>query len=60
MAALSSPSLVLTVNEAQRLLGLAKDACERILKRLESNGVLQQLRRGEYAPGSLISGIPRL
>jgi predicted transcriptional regulator of viral defense system len=59
MAALSSPSLVLTVDEAQRLLGLAREACERILKRLENNGVLQQLRRGEYAPGPLISGMPR-
>jgi len=59
MGALSSPSIVLTVDEAQRLLGLAREACERILKRLENSGVLRQLRRGEYVPGPLISGIPR-
>ena len=59
-AALSNPSLLLTIEEAQRLLGIARDASERILKRLESNGVLQQLQRGVYAPGPLISGMPRL
>jgi predicted transcriptional regulator of viral defense system len=59
MGALSSPSIVLTIDEAQRLLGVARDAGERILKRLEANGVLQQLRRGEFVPGPLISGIPR-
>jgi predicted transcriptional regulator of viral defense system len=55
----SSPSLLLTVDEAQRLLGLAADACDRILKRLEGNGVLQQLQRGVYTPGPLITGMPR-
>ena len=59
-AALSNPSIVLTVDKAQELLGLAAEACDRILRRLESNGVLQQLQRGVYAPGPLISGMPRL
>jgi predicted transcriptional regulator of viral defense system len=60
MGALACPSIVLTVDEAQRLLGLAREASERILKRLEANGVLQQLRRGEFVPGPLISGMPRI
>lgn len=58
-AALSNPSIVLTVGEAQKLLGVAPEASQRILKRLESNGVLQELQRGEYVPGPLISGMPR-
>ena len=58
-AALSNPSIVLTVNEAHNLLGVTCEASERILKRLENSGVLQQLQRGEYVPGPLISGIPR-
>jgi len=58
-AALSNPSIVLTVNEAHNLLGVSCEASQRILKRLESNGVLQELQRGEYVPGPLISGIPR-
>ena len=57
---LSSPSLLLTVEETQRLLGLAREACERILTRLEANGVLQQLQRGLYTPGPLITGMSRL
>ena len=60
MSVLSSPSVLLSVSEAQRLLGLAQEACERILRRLEKNGVLQQLQRDVYAPGHLINGIPRL
>ena len=59
-AALSNPSIVLTVEKAQELLGVARDASERILRRLETNGVLQQLQRGVYAPGPLISGMPRM
>jgi len=56
---LSSPSLLLTVGEAQRLLGIARDAAERILGHLEDSGVLRQLQRGVYTPGPLISGMPR-
>jgi predicted transcriptional regulator of viral defense system len=57
--ALSHPSLLLTVEDVQVLLGVAREASERILKRLEANGVLQQLQRGVYAPGPLIRGMPR-
>jgi predicted transcriptional regulator of viral defense system len=57
---LSSPSILLTVQEAERLLGLTRDVCERILRRLETNGVMQQVQRGVYTPTSLISGIPRM
>jgi predicted transcriptional regulator of viral defense system len=58
-AALSNPSILLTVDEAGKLLGVQPDASERILRRLEASGVLQELRRGEYVPGPLISGIRR-
>ena len=56
---LSSPSLLLTVDETKRLLGLKEEACERILNRLESNGVLEEVQRGVYTPGPVISGVPR-
>jgi predicted transcriptional regulator of viral defense system len=58
-AALSNPSILLTVDEAGKLLGVEPEASERILKRLEASGVLQELHRGEYVPGPLISGIRR-
>jgi predicted transcriptional regulator of viral defense system len=57
-AVLSSPSLLLTVDEAQRLLRLHRDACQRILRRLLEAGVLREIQRGVYTPANLISGLP--
>ena len=57
---LSSPSVLLTVREVERLLGLTGEACERILRHLETNGVVQQVQRGVYTPTPLISGIRRM
>jgi predicted transcriptional regulator of viral defense system len=54
---LSSPSVVLTVREAKRLLGLSDEACERILRRLENSGLLRQVQRGTYVPTPLIAGL---
>ena len=55
-----SPSVVLSVNDARQVLGVPLDASQRILSRLEKDGILQQLQRGLYAAGPLISGMPRL
>jgi predicted transcriptional regulator of viral defense system len=57
-AVLSSPSLLLTVDETQRLLRLHRDACQRILHRLLEAGVLREIQRGVYTPTTLISGLP--
>jgi predicted transcriptional regulator of viral defense system len=57
-AVLSSPSLLLTVDEMQRLLRLQRDACQRILRRLLEAGVLREIQRGVYTPTPLISGLP--
>jgi predicted transcriptional regulator of viral defense system len=57
-AVLSSPSLLLTVDETQRLLRLHRDACQRILRRLLEAGVLREIQRGVYTPTTLISGLP--
>lgn len=57
-AVLSSPSLLLTVDEAQRLLQLHREACQRILRRLLEAGVLREIQRGVYTPTHLISGLP--
>ena len=57
-AVLSSPSLLLTVDEAQRLLQLHRDACQRILRRLLEAGVLKEIQRGVFTPTQLISGLP--
>jgi predicted transcriptional regulator of viral defense system len=57
-AVLSSPSLLLTVDEAQRLLQLRRDACQRILRKLLDAGVLREIQRGVYTPTHLISGLP--
>jgi predicted transcriptional regulator of viral defense system len=57
-AVLSSPSLLLTVDEAQRLLRLHREACQRILRRLLEAGVLKEIQRGVYTPTNLISGLP--
>lgn len=56
---LSSPSVLVTVDETQRLLRLHRDACQRILRRLLDGGVLREVGRGVYTPTSLISGLPR-
>jgi Fic family protein len=55
---LSSPSVLLTVDEAQRLLQLQREACQRILRRLLEAGVLREIQRGVYTPTALISGLP--
>ena len=57
-ALLSSPSVLLTVDEAQRLLQLQREACQRILRRLLEAGVLREIQRGVYTPTALISGLP--
>ena len=57
-AALTSPSLLLTVDEAQRILRLHRDACQRILRRLLEAGVVREIQRGVYTPTTLISGLP--
>jgi predicted transcriptional regulator of viral defense system len=57
-AVLSSPSILLSVDEAQRLLQLHRDACQRILRRLLEAGVLREIQRGVYTPTYLISGLP--
>jgi len=57
-AVLSSPSLLLTIDEMQRLLQLQRDACQRILRRLLEAGVLREIQRGVYTPTTLISGLP--
>ena len=54
---LSSPSVVLTVQEAKRLLGVSEEACDRILQRLENSGLLRQVQRGTYVPTPLIAGL---
>jgi predicted transcriptional regulator of viral defense system len=56
-AALSSRSLLLTVEEVQRLLSLHREACQRILRHLEEGGVLREIQRGVYAPTPLVSGM---
>jgi predicted transcriptional regulator of viral defense system len=56
--ALSSPSILLTLDEAQRILRLHRDACQRILRRLLEAGVLREIQRGVYTPTTLISGLP--
>ena len=45
--------------ELEARLRRIEAALDGILKRLEGNGVLQQLQRGVYTPGPVISGIPR-
>ena len=55
---LSSPSVLLTVDETQRLLQLQREACQRILRRLLEAGVLREIQRGVYTPTALISGLP--
>ena len=56
--ALSSPSILLTIDEAQRILRLHREACQRILRRLLEAGVLREIQRGVYTPTTLISGLP--
>jgi len=56
--ALSSPSILLTVDEAQRILRLHRDACQRMLRRLLEAGVLREIQRGVYTPTTLMSGLP--
>jgi predicted transcriptional regulator of viral defense system len=55
-----TPSILLTVDETQRLLRLHKDACQRILRRLVESGVLREVQRGVYTPTALLSGLPTL
>jgi hypothetical protein len=43
------PGLVLTVPQASRFLGIDQAACERILVRLASQGVLRRSAAGSYA-----------
>lgn len=42
------PGLVLTVPQASRFLGVDQAACERILARLVSQGVLRRSATGSY------------
>ncbi len=53
-----TPSILLTVEETQRLLQLHKEACQRILRRLVESGVLREIQRGVYTPTALLSGLP--
>lgn len=53
-----TPSILLTVDETQRLLRLHKEACQRILRRLAESGVLREIQRGVYTPTALLSGLP--
>ena len=53
-----TPSILLTVEETQRLLKLHKEACQRILRRLVESGVLREIQRGVYTPTALLSGLP--
>lgn len=58
LALIRSPSVLLTVDGAQQLLRLQRDACQRILKRLVDAGVLREIQRGVYTPTPLISAMP--
>ena len=42
------PGLILSVQQASRLLGLDESACERILDGLERDGLLRRRRSGSY------------
>lgn len=53
-----TPSILLTVDETQKLLRLQKEACQRILRRLVESGVLREIQRGVYTPTALLSGLP--
>lgn len=58
LALIRSPSVLLTVEGAQQLLRLHREACQRILKRLVDAGVLREIQRGVYTPTPLITAMP--
>jgi len=58
LALLRSPSMLLTVDRAQQLLRLHRDACQRILRRLVDAGVLREIQRGFYTPTPLMTAMP--
>ena len=51
-----NPSVTLTVDTLQQWLGVPVEAAERILGRLASSGLVQEVQRGVWARGALGTG----
>ena len=51
-----NPSVTLTVSTLQQWLGVPMDAAERILSRLASSGLVQEVQRGVWTRGALGAG----
>jgi ribosomal protein S25 len=49
---IQNPSVTLTVNTLQTWLDLPLDAAQRILQRLASSGLVQEVQRGVWARGT--------
>jgi Fic family protein len=49
---IQNPSVTLTVNNLQTWLGIPLDAAQRILQRLVSSGLVQEVERGVWARGT--------
>jgi hypothetical protein len=47
-----NPSVTLTVNTLQTWLGVPIEAAQRILQRLASSGLVEEVQRGVWARGS--------
>ena len=51
-----NPSVTLTVATLEKWLGVPMDAAERILDRLASSGLVQEVQRGVWARSALGAG----
>jgi hypothetical protein len=49
---IQNPSVTLSVNTLQAWLGVPIDAAQRILQRLASSGLVQEVQRGVWARGT--------
>jgi ribosomal protein S25 len=49
---IQNPSVTLTVSTLQTWLGVPVDAAQRILQRLASSGLVQEVQRGVWARGT--------
>jgi hypothetical protein len=49
---IQNPSVTLSVNTLQTWLGVPLDAAQRILQRLSSSGLVQEVQRGVWARGT--------